>query len=135
IFYIINKLSVFFLAVPILSFKRFAGRKFQQDSRQRRRPPGLKRLDGDYVRRGEILVSQFYLNFHPGLNVNIDNKNTLTAMREGQVMMTVEKINPNLEHHVAAKYYANMSAPVVYKRFYHVIPFEQTKKFKLVNLV
>ncbi|GFS77326.1 uncharacterized protein NPIL_372941 [Nephila pilipes] len=58
--------------VPQIFFERNLGRGVSQNRRQRRRPPGLKRHDGDYVRRGEELLQQFYLNFHPGLNVTID---------------------------------------------------------------
>ncbi|XP_055945218.1 39S ribosomal protein L27, mitochondrial-like [Argiope bruennichi] len=122
-------------ALPLLFFERFFRRGVSQNTRQRRRPPGLKRVDGEFVRRGERLLDQFYLNFHPGLNVNIIEKNTLVAMREGRVMITCEKINPKRGNYVVDKYYGKMSAPVVYKRFIHVIPFPQSQKFKLVELI
>ncbi|GFQ81667.1 uncharacterized protein TNCT_676371 [Trichonephila clavata] len=131
----VNLLNVLRPVVPQISFERNLGRGVSQNRRQRRRPPGLKRLDGQYVRRGEELLQQFYLNFHPGLNVDIDGKNTLVAMREGQVMITCEKLNPKKGHYKVDKYYSNISAPVVYKRFIHVIPFPQGQKFKLVELV
>ncbi|GBM84601.1 hypothetical protein AVEN_247295-1 [Araneus ventricosus] len=122
-------------ALPFLFFERLFRRGVSQNTRQRRRPPGLKRMDGDYVRKGERLLDQFYLNFHPGLNVNIIEKNTLVAMRDGQVMITCEKINPKKGDYLVDKYYGKMSAPVVYKRFIHVLPFPQGQKFKLVDLV
>ncbi|GIY66673.1 uncharacterized protein CEXT_206921 [Caerostris extrusa] len=122
-------------SLPLISCERHLGRGVSQNRRQRRRPPGLKREDGDFVRNGEMLLQQFYLNFHPGLNVAIDGKNTLYAMREGRVMMTCEQINPKKGEYLVDKYYGKMSAPVVYKRFLHVIPFPQGQKFKLVELV
>lgn len=48
---------------------RFAGHKVKRDTRQKAKQPGVKRMDGDFVRAGEIIVSQFNLSFHPGLNV------------------------------------------------------------------
>lgn len=83
----------------------------------------------------KLYIDMLYKNFIYFLQVEIDSKNTITAMREGQVMMTCEKINPRSDTHLGAKYYSNMSAPVVYKRFFHVIPFKQNQKFKLVDLI
>lgn len=56
-------------------------------------------------------------------------------MRDGVVMMTCERINPQKGNFIADKYYANMAAPAVYKRYFHVLPFKQGQKFKLINLV
>lgn len=67
--------------------------------------------------------------------VEIDTDNTLKAMREGLVMLTCEKINPKKDNYVAEKYYANLSSPVVHKRYFNVVPFKQGQKFKLVDLV
>ncbi|CAL1284453.1 unnamed protein product [Larinioides sclopetarius] len=119
--------------LPFLFFERFFRRGVSQNTRQRRRPPGLKRMDGDYVRKGERLLEQFYLNFHPGLNVNINGKNTLFAMRDGQVMITCEKINPKKGNLFVDKYYGKSSAPVVYKRFIHIIPFPQGPFIPMLN--
>ncbi|KAG8193529.1 hypothetical protein JTE90_003740 [Oedothorax gibbosus] len=127
--------SVLKPALPTLVFERHLGRGVSQNRRQRPRPPGLKRPEGQFVRTGEMILKQFSLGFHPGLNVSIDKENTLFAMREGQVMMTVEKLNPKKDEWHVEKYYGKLSAPVVYKRFFHVIPFPQAKKFKLVDLI
>ncbi|XP_015920624.1 large ribosomal subunit protein bL27 [Parasteatoda tepidariorum] len=120
---------------PFLSFERGIAKGVTQNRRQKRKPPGVKRLDGNCVRRGEKIVKQFFLNFHPGLNVGIDEKNNLYAMTEGRVMMTCEEINPISETLHAQKYYSNKVAPVIYKRFFHVVPFPQGQKFKLTDLV
>ncbi|XP_054719532.1 50S ribosomal protein L27-like [Uloborus diversus] len=121
-------------ACPSLTCERFVSGK-SQERKTRRKPPGVKRLDGDYVKKEETLVEQFHLHFLPGLNVRVGYKHNLKSMVYGRVMMTCEKVNPNLENPIAAKNFTNIAAPVLYRRYFHVIPFTQGKKFKLIDLV
>lgn len=61
----------FLIVLPNLSSVRSAsGHKVKRNTRQKRKQPGVKRMEGDYVRNNEAIVKQFNLHFHPGLNVS-----------------------------------------------------------------
>ncbi len=52
---------------------------------------GVKRVDGQAVLAGNILVRQRGTKFHPGNNVGIGSDDTLFAMIDGKVKFEVAK--------------------------------------------
>ncbi|MBE7090966.1 MAG: 50S ribosomal protein L27 [Clostridiales bacterium] len=52
---------------------------------------GVKRVDGQAVLAGNILVRQRGTKFHPGKNVGIGSDDTLFAMIDGKVKFEVAK--------------------------------------------
>ena len=54
-----------------------------RDSHGQRR--GVKRLDGEHVRPGTIIVRQCGTRIHPGLNVGMGRDYTIFATVEGKV--------------------------------------------------
>ncbi|XP_048760654.1 39S ribosomal protein L27, mitochondrial-like [Ostrea edulis] len=91
---------------------------------------GVKRNDGDFVHKGEILVNQHGLRFYPGENVDTDKTNRLIALTDGTVIVTCEKLNPYPD---SPLYGAIQNGLDIYKKFFHVIPIPLKAKFKLVS--
>ncbi|CAG2194853.1 large ribosomal subunit protein bL27m-like [Mytilus galloprovincialis] len=92
----------------------------------------VKRLDGQFVHRGDVLVTQNGLNYYPGENVEIERTNRLVAMCDGTVMITTETLNPYQD----SPLYAPVSQGTEIKRkFFHVYPIPLHGKFRLVNAV
>lgn len=56
------------------------------------------------------------------------------AVRAGTLAVTTEKFEPNFDHPFVQKHYKDFKGPM-YKRYIHVIPFEEKAEFKLVDLV
>ncbi len=52
---------------------------------------GVKRYGGQFVKAGSILVRQRGTKFHPGLNVNRGNDDTLFARIDGNVKFEGKK--------------------------------------------
>ncbi|XP_013776356.1 39S ribosomal protein L27, mitochondrial-like [Limulus polyphemus] len=115
--------------------KKAGGSARNQRPPQKGKHRGWKKQDGNFVKKGMILVRQLGLRFHPGLNVGISHDRTLYALEEGTVIVTCEKLRPRWDHEWVQKFYANRNTDVVYKKFFHVITEPQEKKFKLVNTV
>ncbi|CAB3411251.1 unnamed protein product [Caenorhabditis bovis] len=68
------------------------------------RPPknlpfrGVYRKDGEVIRQGDIIVNQFKMNYHPGMNVYYENdrgEKLLRAKCDGVVRISREKCNPD----------------------------------------
>nr|XP_011423791.2 39S ribosomal protein L27, mitochondrial isoform X1 [Crassostrea gigas] len=91
---------------------------------------GIKRNDGCFVHKGEILVNQCGLRFYPGENVETDRTNRLVAMEDGTVVVSCEKLNPYPQ---SPLYGAVQKGVTIYKKFFHVIPIPLKAKFKLVS--
>ncbi|XP_064617833.1 large ribosomal subunit protein bL27-like [Liolophura sinensis] len=93
---------------------------------------GWKRQDGQFVHAGEILVRQLGLRYYPGQYVRAGFDNTLTALEDGQVIVTCEKLSPYPD---SPLYEPVSQGLTVYKKFFHVLPVPQHGKFKLVSQV
>ncbi|XP_061182596.1 large ribosomal subunit protein bL27m-like [Saccostrea echinata] len=91
---------------------------------------GIKRNDGNFVHKGEILVNQCGLRFYPGENVDIDRTNRLIALTDGTVIVSCEKLNP---YPNSPLYRPVQNGLEIYKKFFHVIPIPLKAKFKLVS--
>ena len=63
-------------------------RQFPQRARQQSQRLGVKRLDGNLVTGGSILVRQRGRRFKPGLNVGRGKDDTLFAKVTGRVKFT-----------------------------------------------
>ena len=66
--------------------KGLGSKKNGSDSNSQRL--GVKRLGGELVSAGSIIVSQRVTKFHPGLNVKIGKDDTIFALIEGKVKFT-----------------------------------------------
>lgn len=56
-------------------------------------------------------------------------------MEAGRVVVTVEKVNPKWEHTWVQRLYAGLEGQPIYRTHVNVIPFEQHKRFKLIDEV
>ncbi|KAK9507245.1 hypothetical protein O3M35_007149 [Rhynocoris fuscipes] len=115
---------------------RFASKKAGGSTRNkggRRRPKhrAIHYQDGEFVQKGTMLITQNKLRCHPGLNVGFGRNGTLFAMETGKVMVTCEKIDPNLNHTWISRTYSGRNLENVYKKYFHVIPEPQHCRFKL----
>lgn len=91
---------------------------------------------GSHVRERDIVVTQGKLDYHPGLYTGIDPRNrSIYALRAGTLVITTEKISPDLTHDLASKYYGHRVGQNIHKRVVNVIPDRQKQVFRLVDLV
>lgn len=60
---------------------------------------------------------------------------TLYALESGKVMITCEKINPNMSHSWAKLNYADRKNSVIYKKYFNVIPESQHNRFVLIDIL
>ncbi|CAI5441643.1 unnamed protein product [Caenorhabditis angaria] len=103
------------------------------------RPPknlpyrGIYRTDGEVVRKDELLVNQFKLNYHPGLNVYYENdrgEKLLRANCDGIVRISKEKCSPDysIEEMQVYEYRKDVD---LYKLTFNVVPFEMSQSHTL----
>ncbi|XP_037571404.1 39S ribosomal protein L27, mitochondrial-like [Dermacentor silvarum] len=92
--------------------------------------------DGMIAHKGDMIVKQNRLRFHPGLNVVFGpSRQTLIAAVEGRVMLTREKVNLDFHHPRVQKFYEGRNAEALYKKYFHVIPNPQGQTFRLVSQI
>ena len=90
----------------------------------------VKRFDGEFVHRGEILVTQNGLKYYPGENVGIERTNRLFALCDGSVMITTETLNPYPDSPLYGPVQKGME---IKRKFFHIKPIPLHGKFRLVN--
>ncbi|MFH4984149.1 hypothetical protein AB6A40_010858 [Gnathostoma spinigerum] len=107
------------------------------------RPPrnlpyrGIYRTDGEVVRQGELLVCQYKLNYHPGLNVSLHRQQTELLLKsnvDGRVVISQEKVDPDLSNPECAEYVDRKGIPI-YKLTFNVVPLEMSRSFRLINTI
>ncbi|WKX94513.1 hypothetical protein Q1695_011640 [Nippostrongylus brasiliensis] len=105
------------------------------------RPPpnlpfrGIYRTEGETVRKDDVLVCQKNMNYHPGLNVYLENDRSEKLLRsccDGVVRITTEKINPDMTNPENTHYERKLHLELK-KLTFNVVPFEMSKTFTLVN--
>ncbi|CAL2030889.1 hypothetical protein CAEBREN_14815 [Caenorhabditis brenneri] len=95
---------------------------------------GIYRNDGEVVRKNDLLVNQFKMNYHPGLNVYFENdrgERLLRAYCDGIVRITREKCDPDLEIE-EMKAYEYRKDVELYKMTFNVVPLELSNNHNLV---
>ncbi|ELU18142.1 hypothetical protein CAPTEDRAFT_1231, partial [Capitella teleta] len=122
---------------PVTENIRFSSKKAGKTTRNKRKRTtgqnyGWKKNDGDYVEAGMILYRQLGLKVYPGSHVGIGRDCTLFAQIPGRVIVTHETLSPSPESPLFA---AVQSGQEFRKMFYHVVPDEQPKRFKLVSQI
>ena len=123
-----------------LACVRYASKKASSSTRNshgNRRPKhrGWRVQDGHTVLKSTILATQLRPRFHPGLYVGMARNGTLYALEPGKVVVTCEKINPNMKHRWARLNYAGREDSVIYKKYFNVIPEKQHDRFKVIDTV
>ncbi|XP_077527454.1 large ribosomal subunit protein bL27-like [Haemaphysalis longicornis] len=97
---------------------------------------GVRIMEGKVAHKGDVIVKQNKLKFHPGLNVVFGHsRQTLVATVEGRVMLTREKVNLDWSHPRVQRFYEGRDTEALYKKYFHVIPEPQGQTFRLVSLV
>lgn len=106
------------------------------------RPPrnlpyrGIYRTDGERCLKGELLVCQVKLNYHPGLNVYLQRDRGLLLLKshtDGTVVISRERIKPDPTLPENAEYLTRINDPI-YKLTFNVMPFKMSRTFSfLVN--
>ncbi|KAK8768915.1 mitochondrial ribosomal protein L27 [Amblyomma americanum] len=97
---------------------------------------GVRIHSGQTAHKGDVIVKQNRLKFHPGLNVVFGHsRQTLIAAVEGRVMLTREKVELDAEHPRVQRFYEGRSTEALYKKYFHVIPMPQGQTFRLVSQV
>ncbi|CAL7934026.1 unnamed protein product [Xylocopa violacea] len=127
-------------ATTNLECVRYASKKSMGSTRNSpitRRPKhrGWRVQDGHYVQERTILATQLRPRFHPGLYVGFGKNGTLYALEKGKVVVTCEKINPNLERTWSRLNYADRVNSVIYKKHFNIIPEPQHDKFVLIDIL
>ena len=67
--------------------------------------------------------------------VGFGKNGTLYALEKGKVIITCEKIDPNLDHSWARTHYAGRENSVIYKKHFNVIPEPQDNRFVLIDAI
>uniref|UniRef100_A0A0K0DJW2 UTRA domain-containing protein n=1 Tax=Angiostrongylus cantonensis TaxID=6313 RepID=A0A0K0DJW2_ANGCA len=96
---------------------------------------GIYRTEGETVRKDDILVCQRNLNYHPGLNVYLENDRTEKLLRsscDGVVRITTELVTPDFSNPEMAVYEYRKDVELR-KLTFNVLPFEMSQTFNLVN--
>lgn len=117
-------------------------RQLANTSRQPR-PQGknyrLWAMPGDEVYQKDVLVRQYTMKWHPGLNSGIDEHRTIYALCDGIMIITEDKFDPDWTHPLVQKIYMkgedNKKLAPLYKRYVHVIPRKRISEFKLIDIV
>lgn len=60
--------------------------------------------------------------------------NAIYAVCDGTLIVTTEKIAPNMAHDVAEKFYSTLKGPM-FKRFINIVPKKEPIVFRLIDLV
>ncbi|XP_065283827.1 uncharacterized protein mRpL27 [Dermacentor albipictus] len=111
-------------------------RPCRQDTTARGQRLNVYIHDGMIAHKGDMIVKQNRLRFHPGLNVVFGpSRQTLIAAVEGRVMLTREKVNLNFSHPRVQKFYEGRNTDALYKKYFHVIPNPQGQTFRLVSQI
>lgn len=116
--------------------KRYLAKTSQQP-RPEHKHYRLWAVPGDFVRMKEVLAKQWTMKWHPGLNTGIDEDRVIYALRDGIMIITEEKFNPDWTHPLVQKVYMrgeDKRAPE-YARYIHVIPKKKISEFKLIDVV
>ncbi|CAL8126596.1 unnamed protein product [Orchesella dallaii] len=120
---------------------RLASKKASGSKRNPSQAPGnfrgIKAYEGTYVFPGEPLVyRQSKLWFHPGLNVTMTRRRmTLVALKEGVVRTSCERPDLNFNHSYIKLWYSGQEGIPFYKKYFHVIPKPQHKRFKCIDQI
>ena len=127
-------------ATSNLACVRYASKKASGSSRNnprniRPKHRGVRVQDGKYVQGSTILAVQLRPRFHPGLYVGMGRNGTLYAIERGTVVITCEKINPNMDHPWAKMNYEGREQSVIYKKHFNIIPEPHHDRFVLVDTV
>ncbi|XP_033738923.1 50S ribosomal protein L27-like [Pecten maximus] len=109
-----------------------AGRSTMDTGRARRRNRGIRVQDGAFVHGGQVLVKQNGLRFYPGENVDISGNYTISAICDGKVIVSCERLNPKPDSPLFAPVQKGV---VIYKKFFNVYPTPLHGKFRLVDEV
>ncbi|XP_059610047.1 large ribosomal subunit protein bL27 [Phlebotomus argentipes] len=123
--------------VPVRFASKKTGSSTRNQGKGNSKPKhrGWKRQDGQHVTQGTRLALQRKTRFHPGLNVGFGRDGTLYAMRDGKVVITCEKIDPNWDRTWVQRNYAGREDQTIYKKFFNVIAEKQPQNFRLVEEV
>ncbi|XP_015781825.1 39S ribosomal protein L27, mitochondrial [Tetranychus urticae] len=90
---------------------------------------------GSFVHERDVFLKQRGLKFHPGLNAALDPRdNAIYALRDGVIAISTERFIPDMKNDIVEKHYVDYEGPMMI-RYAHVIPLEQPRVFKLVELV
>lgn len=96
---------------------------------------GIYRRDGDLTRKGELLVCQYKMNYHPGLNVFYENdrgEKLLRADCDGVVRITTERVNPDWSLPEMRDYEYRKDVEL-HKLTFNVVPLEMSQSHSLIN--
>ncbi|VDP29960.1 unnamed protein product [Soboliphyme baturini] len=99
---------------------------------------GIYITDGMAAHKDDVLVRQFKLDYFPGVNVSCSYENcdkVLRAMCDGTVMITTENVVPDFSLPEMVKAYEWRKDVPLYKLTFNVVPFEPSRKFKLVEQI
>jgi len=122
---------------PTVRGKRKAFQQTCRNQRRNRKPHkrlqyGWYKNEGMYVMEKHVLVNQRALNVYPGENVGVYPNKTLYALKAGNVLTSMEELNPYPDSPLFA---AVQSGERIFRLFIHVIPPPQPQQFKLVSFV
>ncbi|GAB1608452.1 uncharacterized protein LOC115214128 [Argonauta hians] len=93
---------------------------------------GLKKKEGEFIHKGEVIYTQLGLRCYPGENVGLLRDKTLIALRDGKVMLSQEYLNPFPD---SPLYEPVKKGVLIRKRFFHVVPVPLHAKFRLVSQI
>ncbi|OAD54629.1 39S ribosomal protein L27, mitochondrial [Eufriesea mexicana] len=113
--------------------KKAGGSTHNSPGNRKPKHRGWRVQDGHYVQESTMLATQLRLRFHPGLYVGFGKNGTLYALEKGKVVVTCEKIKPNMSRSWVKMNYAGRESSVIYKKYFNVIPEPQHNKFVLVD--
>ncbi|XP_013418094.1 uncharacterized protein LOC106179113 [Lingula anatina] len=134
---VLNKFNTFTGPLMSVTSTRNASHKAAGATRNKQKKTvkknrGPKKMEGEWVNKGEILVAQLGLRFWPGQNVGMGRDGTLYALDSGHVITSSEQLSPYphspLYEHVK-------EGNKITKKFWHVIPLPQKQTFKLKSQV
>ncbi|XP_052785056.1 50S ribosomal protein L27-like [Mya arenaria] len=86
--------------------------------------------DGEFVYKGDVIHTQYGLQYYPGENVGIQRNNTLFALTDGILCISSEKLQPYPDSPLYQRVKDGLN---IYKNFYNIFPTPVHAKFKLVS--
>jgi len=124
-------------STPTTRGKRKAFQQTCRNTRRNRKPHarlvyGWYKNEGMYVMENHVLVNQRALNVYPGENVGVYPNKTLYALRAGNVLTSMEELNPYPD---SPLYAAVQNGERIFRLFIHVLPPPEPQTFKLLSLV
>ncbi|XP_029639050.1 50S ribosomal protein L27 [Octopus sinensis] len=93
---------------------------------------GLKKKEGSFIHKGEVIFTQLGLRYYPGENVGLLRDKTLVALCDGKVMISHEYLDPFPD---SPLYEPVKKGVLIRKKFFHVIPVPLHAKFRLVSQI